>query len=410
MNRPLRAVLLAAILALLSACQDAGAPPDGMELPAPLSFEQNPVVAKDCREGDGTGIIVMREGGKNRLHLVVDLAAGTSGAPIQPPPMLAARPVGEAFEGKVVHCQLDTVETGSGPRKRLVVVAEEGTPPNVTTVIHTFDEQGTLAATVRKPGAFNTATRNPAGAEKLFTTLVGSDQHWVVVDLTDGGKERESRTALGRDDVLVDVETVGEHTVVIQRWRGGIWIRIRVFGPDGSLLHALDMPGLFRGGVDNGRNLKAIVTEHRGTVYQDLVEVVTGASANPLVAGLPQNGIIGRHMHLQYDRVGGEDRFVEIVHDPGRRETTVRILDGRGRILATHVHTGMFKRAVSAGGRKVVAIERPGQTDAATIDLATGKQCGVFGLPGAFGGLDHDAASNRFRLTAGGRTEAVPAC
>ncbi|MBT5414468.1 MAG: hypothetical protein HOH66_00985 [Rhodospirillaceae bacterium] len=410
MNRSLHTVLLAAILALLSACQDADAPPDGMELPAPLSFDENPVVAKDCREGDGTGIVVMREGDKNRLYLVVDLAAGTSGAPIQPPPMLVARPVGEAFEGKVVHCQLDTVETGNGPRKRLVVVAEEGTPPNVTTAIHTFDEQGALAATVRKPGAFNTATRNPANSEKLFTTLVGTGQHWVVVDLTDGGKQRESRTGLGRDDVLVDVETVGEHTVVIQRWRGGIWIRIRVFGPDGTLLHALDMPGLFRGGLDNGRNLKAIVTEHEGTVYQDLVEVVTGTWSKPFVGGLPQNGLTGTHRHLQHDTVGGEDRFVEIVYDPGRKETTVRILDGQGRIRGTHVHAGDFKGAVAAGGRKVVAIERPGQTDAATIDLASGNQCAIFGLPGAYGGLGHDPASNRFRLTAGGRTEDVPGC
>lgn len=402
-------ILWFGLLALaVGACQDRA--PPALDLPPPLGFRENAEVARDCRLGDGTGFLVMRENGKNQVHIVKDLAAGTSGAPIQPPPLLSAQPVGQPFEGRIVHCQLDTVETEAGRQKRMVVVAEEGTPPNVTTAIHSFNEAGSLDETVRKPGAFNTATRNPANNEKLITTLAGSDQHWVVVDLFDGGKQRESRTALGRDDVLVDVETVGEHTVVIQRWRGGIWIRIRVFGPDGSLLHAIDMPGLFRGGLDNGRNLKAIVTEHEGAVYQDLVEVVTGSLGKPFVAGLPQNGLTGRHRHLQHDTVGGEDRFVEIVYDPGRKETTVRVLDGQGRILGTHVQVGDFKGAVAAGGRKVVAIERPGQTDAATIDLASGNQCAVFGLPGAFGGLSQDAASGGFTLTAGGRTEAVPPC
>lgn len=404
----LRGFGLALLVLAIAACQDPI--PPVAELPPPLSLEVNPELARDCRGGDGTGFLVMREDGKNRIHLVEDLAAWTSGAPIQPPPMLVARPIAEAFEGEVVHCQRDIVETERGRQTRMVVVTEEGEAPNTTTVIRTFRENGTLAETVRKAGDFNTATRNPANAEKLFTTLVGAEQHWVVVDLIDGGKARESRIGLGRDDVLVDVETVGEHMVVIQRWRGGIWIRIRVFGPDGSLLHALDMPGLFRGGLDNGRNLKAIVTEHEGTVYQDLVEVSTGRLGAPLVGGLPQNGLTGQHRHLQHDTVGGEDRFVEVVYDPGRKETTIRVLDGRGRILGTHVHTGDFEGAVAAGGRKVVAVERDGQTDAATIDLASGNQCAVFGLPGAFEALSHDAASGGFVLTAGGRSEAVPPC
>lgn len=403
-----RLLWLGLLVLAVGACQDRD--PPALDLPPPLAFEENPEVVGDCRRGDGTGILVIRENGENQVHLVEDLAAGSSGAPIQPPPLLSAQPLGQPFAGRVVHCQIDIVENEAGRQTRLVVIAEEGTPPDVTTAVHTYNEAGSLDETVRKPGAFNTATRNPATNEKLVTTLVGANQHWVVVDLFDGAKARESRTALGRDDVLVDVETVGEHTVVIQRWRGGIWIRIRVFGPDGSLLHALDMPGLFRGGLDNGRNLKAIVTEHEGTVYQDLVEVGAGSLGKPFVAGLPQNGLTGRHRHLQHDTVGGEDRFVEIVYDPGRKETTIRVLDGQGRILGTHVQAGDFETAVAAGGRKVVAVARRGQTDAATIDLASGSRCAVFGLPGTFDGLDHDPASGHFHLTAGGRTEPVPPC
>jgi hypothetical protein len=107
-----RFLWLGLLVLAVGACQYRARAP--LDLPPPLAFEENPEVVGDCRLGDGTGILVMRENGKNQVHIVQDLAAGTSGAPIQPPPMLGARPLGRPFPGRVVHCQIDTVENEVG--------------------------------------------------------------------------------------------------------------------------------------------------------------------------------------------------------------------------------------------------------------------------------------------------------
>ncbi len=281
--------------------------------------------------------------------------------------------------------------------KRVVVVTEEGVPPNLFIVIRIFDGNGKLIRMQRKTGKFKRAIFNEDTGEKTFLVESEGILQWIVLDIQDGSIVTDSRFGLQLDLPVVSIERVGNHVVVIQRWRNGGWIRVQIYSTDGQLQNVFDIPGSYVTSTTNGLDVKAIVFQDRDTVYQDMLKIETGTGGT-VVRGLPQNGLAGKHQHLQYDKVSGKQRFVEVVYFKARDETTIRILDENGNLVNTIVAKGKYRHHLKHRNKKIFIIERDGFTDAYVINLITARQEQVTSRSGHF---------RRISVTLGGKATLI---
>lgn len=353
--RPVLPILMAAsTLALLSACEGDPFWQDWSRTEFGTEYE-----VRQESDGGPWVLIVKRPVDEERDSVIAELGP----FPAEPPVLVEVLP---------------EISLGRPERDSLRFVLEstegEGTDSPVC-VIRIVDADGTLLGEHRKAGECDRVRVDDEAGEKLVFVDPGGEGSpgWVLIDFWTGALLGESTgTTLPEGQEVIHVQGVGDHVLVVLRFRDAADIRIQIFGPGGGLLHAFDIPGDFRDAVDDGIDTKAITTERDGDVHNDLVNVVSGDVVR--VAGLAQNPLTGEHQDLQYHRVGDEDRFVETVYDPGRNETTVRILDGSGRIVATRVWTGEFRAARSAGERKVFVVERPPLIDVFVVDLGPGDE------------------------------------
>jgi|GEM_PF-6302353 len=290
-------------------------------------------------------------------------------------------PAGDTSNVEFKRRYKERVEQDRKEDGRTVFVTQHGPPPNEYVIIRVFNGVGELILTKRKAGTFKGFTLNEDTGEKVIIVEEAGQIQWVLIDYTTGTVLIDSRFGLAIDTPVVSVELVGNSVVVIQRWRNGGWIRVRVFGLDGQLQHVYDIPGEYVTSTTNGTNIKALVFQDGDKVYQDLLKITDGTRLSG-VTGLPQNGIKGTHLHLQYDKVGNEERFVEVVKDPDRNEVVVRILNGQGQLISTQVLPGEFKRVIKHNGRKVFIMKRPGDFDFITINLTSGRQEHIVSRPG----------------------------
>ena len=258
---------------------------------------------------------------------------------------------------------------------RFVLESTEGAdtdqPVCVIRIVH---QDGRVLGEHRRPGRCDRAQVTADRGQKLVFVEVGSGQPpgWVLIDFWSGAKLAESTSTPPPNQEVIHVQRLGDHVLVVLRFRDASDIRIQLFGPGGQLLHVFDIPGTFQEAVDNGIDVKAITTVADGTVYNDLVNVVTGDRVR--VTGVAQNPLVGQHRKLQHHRLGDQDRFLETVYDPGRNETTVRVLDGAGRIVATRIWPGEFVTARATAQRKVFVVQRPPLLDVFVVDLTTGAE------------------------------------
>lgn len=232
-------------------------------------------------------------------------------------------------------------------------------------------------------GQFSQAILNTDTGGKTFTVERENQIFWTVMDFVSGRVVLESPFGLSTDTQLASIERVGNRVVVIQRWRNGGWIRVRIFQSDGTLVSVMDIPGQYVSSTTDGQSLKALVFKDGDRIYQDLIDVGSGTRLSG-VTGYPQNPITGEHKHVQYDAVNGGHRFVEVVYDRAVDETVIRLLDGQGRLVATQVLPGRYRHHRAVDGKKIFIQLRPGMTDAVVIDLETGDQLRVRSFPGSF--------------------------
>lgn len=293
---------------------------------------------------------------------------------------------------------------------RVVLITQEEEAGGPVAVVRVYDGLGRLRSARRIAGRFVRATYNESTGQKTVFVERDGERHWAVFDLLEGELLGESRVGLGAGTEAVEVEVFGEGiTVVVERVLGEAVVVVRLLGLDGREIAVLRVPGRFVTALTNGEDLKAFVFEFEGEVYQDLARVTSGQRLiAPDAQGLPQNPIRGRHRHLQHDRVGGEDRFVEVVQNDERGETVVRILDGRGREVARRVFVGTFRDLLLRGDEKFLAVERPGETDLQAVDLITGDARLVGQQAGAFVRLGLDREADELELVTLGRTGRFP--
>lgn len=404
---------------------DGGSPdcadPDCARQPACLLPAGAKIVhdGRDETEGTGEVVIELADGTLQTVFLKNKNRYANPGGGISFEPEITVR--SQLFPGTFVECEMPEIPSDRLPdallqfipfpmpaddaalreyRRRVdlqcqtnrkIVVTQEGTGNQAVTVIRVYDGLGNLLTMqpIRKDGEFKKAIYNESTGEKTVVVEKDGMIHWTVFDVLTGNVIVTSTFGLQTTIEIVDIELVGGNILILEKWRGGIEARVRIFPTGGTEpIATLFIPGEFVTAADNGSNTKAVVTEKDGTVMQDLVTLTT---TPPSTKGLAQNGIGGTHQHLQHDASLGRDRFVEVVYNQGRDQTTVRILDGAtGTIIVTHIFNGKYRHVRKVAGtdmvapRKVFIIERQGETDAHVVDLNTGRKLPVKTLPGKF--------------------------
>ena len=259
--------------------------------------------------------------------------------------------------------------------KRYVVENEETIDGVRYTVIRIFDGNGKLIAKHRKAGRWTKGLPNETTGEKTVVTDNEDSLQWIVFDYVTGRLIVESRFGLAKLDDIVDIETAGGNIIVITKIRNGSWIRVRVFGADGTLQHTIDLPGEYKKSITNGANVKALIGEHNGITYQDLVMIASGTVAGVATGatGHADNGLKGQCMDIEFYKKDPVQRFIIAVYNPDRDETTVRIMDENGTLVSTQILKGKFIRARVIRERKVFLTDWKGDTETTVIDPVGGR-------------------------------------
>jgi len=318
------------------------------------------------------GVYEIRQDGENGPWILLikrrvaddrDSIIGESGPWPGPPPALAE----DLPEVTPEHPARDSV--------RFVLENTEGAgtdrPVCVIRIVH---PDGRVLGEHRRPGRCDRVEVTADRGQKLIFVSENRELPltWVLINFWTGAKLAEATGTMPPNQEVVHVQQLGNHLLVVLRFRDASDIRVQLFGSGGQLVHVFDIPGTFEEAVDNGIDIKAITTTLDGVVYNDIVNVLTGDRTR--VVGVAQNPLQGEHRELQHHRIDGQDRFLETVYDQGRNETTVRVLDGAGRLIATRVWPGEFVAAHAQGGRKVFLTERPPMLEFFVVDLATGAE------------------------------------
>jgi hypothetical protein len=288
-------------------------------------------------------------------------------------------------------------------RYRLVVESIEFDGERRFCVVRVFAENGRPLGEYRRPGR---CIGHIISTDQGTKTILGSDEEErrfaVEIDYVTGTKVGDGSFDL--EDVLAikSAEVVGGKLVVAVKFRDSTDIRVHVYGPDGRLEHVFTMPGDYAGSVHNARDLKAFATTLNGKTFTDLVNVVTFDGIPVGAVGVVRNGLTGAHRRLQYHRIGDQDRFVQVVFDAARMETTVQLINAAGRPVATHVLPGDPVRSAvmgAAADRKVFITSDQARTHAAVIDLGTGRQVSAGTFAGDFEEVRPSADGRNVEIT-----------
>lgn len=278
--------------------------------------------------------------------------------------------------GTFVHAQVDTLPH-TNPKKTAYVLVSQESENGVDYVrVRVFDFSGKLLLDYRRRGRFVELKTQAGATAKCLRIEDGltSYQEWIVIDWARQIACTLPAHEVPDPDLIVEMEKVGEFFIIVERWRGNTWVRLRIRDAQGREIHVVELPGEFVRGADDERRTKIIVSTFRDAVYFELILPETGARITPADSlGSAHNHIPGKLVHLQVDQLEPTSRFVLVVFDPQRGQSTVAIVDASGRVLTYHVSAGNFLSARVNGEIKEFTFRDAQGELRVKINLRTGR-------------------------------------
>jgi hypothetical protein len=321
-------------------------------------------------------------------------------------------------DGGFMHCRHAVAERDDGVDfERWVLVTRGsagGQPRTITHVLTPRSNNGgglvlRRLTRIMKRGEFRGARTNADRNEAAILYSRGANDRAVLIDLSAPREVDDTPLSVTPED-LRDLEFVGGWRVEITSRAGRPGVVLRATGPRGEGLE-FALPGEFAAATHGG-GAKTVVTTQAGAVHHHVVPIPAGPTGSHPASS--NAGLAGAHKRLDYQEVAGQGRFVEVVHDASRGQSTVRILDIGGTVVATLPYAGEFRRAVSIRvattlngrpallPRRALAFTGDGITDVVVIDLLNGRQVSGARANGGFVSLSANPAGAATLTTTSG--------
>ncbi len=291
----------------------------------------------------------------------------------------------------------------SEPESRFVLETNEEGPDGETVCVVRVIDPGRPATEMKEyrlPGACGDSLVDEDRCQKALMTTLEESRRILLIDYATGEKLGEATIPVPAQQSVVHVQLLSGRWVVAVDLPPDAF-QVVVVAPDGQVLKTLTLPGRFIRAVDDGSDVKVFETSRADATFDELINVRLLASVEPAVGLVPGVPLPGSPYDLQYHRVEGQDRFVQVSTLPNGSppSTTARIFDGTGRKVTQLVFRGLAKQAVDMNPYKVLILDHSPdasdpEIDFFIVDLRTGALTGTPSPRTLHGRLESAAAND----------------
>lgn len=272
--------------------------------------------------------------------------------------------------------------------KTIVVSSQRNEAGKDSCDLRVFNDRGDLINTYSLGGICGEPRINSRDRHYLVFADQGSGQTWLILDYLTGkiaGPVGLKLPAPISVSAIREFEILNNEMVIIQQLNHQTGIYMYSF--EGTPLLQITLPMEFKASVHNKTDKELIITGSEIETFADIIQLSGAPSIHPVGSQGRRQGIPGMSTDVQYQRIGGKDRWFYSAYEQVKDQQTIQIMDENEKILNTHVFNGQIKMSRIMGkqmDRMVWALDRIDNTDMVVIDLETGQLVNVMSMPGKF--------------------------